>query len=148
MSFYDVDVHAWTAEQAALLRDGHTEHADLPAIAEALDDMSKTALRALQSHMRVLLAHLLKYQYQPERRTRSWKTTIAEQRAQIAEDLNESPSLKPKLNEIVKYSWSLALMQAATETDLPERSFPEQCPYTLDQILDFKFLPETEMEAG
>lgn len=86
----------------------------------------------------LLLAHLLKWQSQPERRGRSWRLTIAEQRVQLADILDDSPSLRARLDEIVADAYGKALLSAQREPNLPEAAFPAACPWTFDQAMQDK----------
>lgn len=140
-SLYDSDFNAWTRRTAELLRAGRLGEIDLDQAAAEIEDMGKRDARELQSRMRVLLRHLLKWAIQPERRSASWRTTIDEQREVIVDLLAQSPSLRqlvaPRLGELYRS----AVRRAARETALDASRFPTQCPYTLDQILDENFLP-------
>jgi hypothetical protein len=89
-----------------------------------------------------LLGYLLKWQFQSEKRSNSWLSTIREQRIQIKLLLSDSPSLKPYLDEVFVTVYELGLALAIRETELGEQVFPEICPYTLDQTLNPEFLPE------
>lgn len=115
---------------------------DVEHLAEELEDMGKREKRALRSRTVVLLAHLLKYAHQPERRSPSWSGTIREQRKQLDELLHDSPSLKPRLIEELEDSYISARMLAAGETGLPESVFPAGCPFSLSQLLDEGFWPD------
>jgi hypothetical protein len=138
---YDRDYYAWIRCNAELLRAGRAEEADLEHIAEELDDMSRRERRALQSRLEVLIAHLLKWQVQPDRQSRSWSGTIRLQRREIAKLLEEMPSLLAFLEEKLAETYAEAVERAAAETHLPEDAFPSACPFALDQVLDEKFLP-------
>jgi len=139
---YDRDFYKWTRCNATLLRAGRLQEADLQHIAEEIEDMGKSQRRELESRLEVLLAHLLKWRMQPNRRGRSWRATITVQRLQIIDLLDEMPSLRNippgKLSPI----YDRAVLQAVAETDLPEQNFPASCPFTIDQILDSAFFPE------
>ncbi len=91
--------------------------------------------RELKSRLRILLAHLLKWQFQPRRRSRGWAATIAEQRDQIEDLFEESPSLRRELEAMARAAWPQALKRAAIETRLPRQSFPAELPYDLSHIL-------------
>ena len=142
---YETDVVAWASEQAALLRAGRFSALDIEHIADEVEDVGKSERRELASRMVVLLAHLLRWQVQPERRGsngKSWLTTIKVQRRAIALHLEDVPSLKATLRdqrwrEIV---WGDAITKAADETGL--QSFPETCPWPMDRVLDPDFLPD------
>ncbi len=140
---YDQDYYQWFGDQARLLREGLWEHIDVENLAEELEDMGKREKRALRSRTVVLLAHLLKYAYQPERRGPSWTGTIREQRKQLDALLRDSPSLKPRLISDLQDSYISARLLAAGETGLPEHAFPSSCPYTLDELIDEHFLPQS-----
>ena len=131
MNAYDKDINAWAQEQARLLRAGRFEMLDIEHIAGEIEDVGKSEQRELASRMAVLLAHLLKWQYQPERRGASWEKTIKAQRKEIAYALDESPSLAPKLQEArwLDMVWARAIAKAVNETGLA--SFPESCPWAI-----------------
>lgn len=139
---YDKDVVAWASEQAALLRAGKLSAIDIEHIAEEIEDVGRSEKRELTSRMAVLLAHLLKWQFQPARRGSSWRRTIDAQREDISYALAESPSLKPLLSnpDFDRLVWKKAVAQAVTETGLDV--FPEVCPWPMEQTLDTEFFPE------
>ncbi|WP_155448204.1 DUF29 domain-containing protein [Allochromatium palmeri] len=144
MHTYNEDILAWSMEQAQLIRAGRFDLVDIEHVAEEIEDVGKSEQRELTSRMSVLLAHLLKWQYQPERRGASWERTIRAQRKEIAYHLDDTPSLKPKLLEPrwLDMVWSKALAQATTETGLD--CFPETCPWLMDdEILNACWFPET-----
>lgn len=138
---YDSDLYTWSLEQAELLRQGKFDQADLEHIIEEIEDMSKSERRALQSFLETLLMHLLKWEYQPAYRGRSWKFTIIEQRKRIANHLDENPGLKGKLLDVIEIAYSYALSGAMRETGLKEQTFPEACPWNFEQFMDAKFWP-------
>lgn len=107
-SSYDQDYYLWFSDQARLLRAGAWQQLDVDHLAEELEDMGKREKRALRSRTVVLLAHLLKYRFQPQHRSSSWNGTIREQRKQLAELLNDSPSLKPRLQDDLQDSYIIA----------------------------------------
>jgi hypothetical protein len=139
---YDQDYYLWFADQAQLLRSGMWDRIDAEHLAEELEDMGKREKRALRSRTVVLLVHLLKYAHQPERRGPSWSGTIREQRKQLDELLNDSPSLKPLLIEALDDYYLSAKMLAAGETGLVESAFPVSCPFSLHELLDETFWPD------
>jgi ribosomal protein L29 len=141
-SSYEQDYYLWFADQARLLRAGVWQQIDVEHLAEELEDMGKREKRALRSRTVVLLAHLLKYRFQPQHRSSSWNGTIREQRKQLAELLSDSPSLKPRLKDDLQDSYISASLLAAGETGLAETAFPEQCPFSIDQLLDQDFWPD------
>ncbi len=140
-SLYEQDVAAWAEQQAALIRAGQFERLDLTHIAEEIEDVGKSEQRELASRMAVLLAHLLKWQFQPERQSNSWRRTIKEQRRALRFHLKQVASLKPKLCDEDWWGaiWADAVTKAIEETGLG--GFPEDCPWSLEEIMDDTFLP-------
>ena len=133
---YETDFYLWTQQQAALLRQGEFNRVDLDLanIAEEIESMGKRDRRSVSSYLQNVLLHLLKWRYQPERRGTSWRSSIRNGRRQIKQLILESPSLKPQLPAIVQEEYLAARENAADETGLPLTTFPEECPFTLDQI--------------
>lgn len=140
-SLYDQDFYAWANQQAALLRAGELSVADIEHIAEEIESMGKTEKRELVSRLTVLLMHLLKWQFQPERRGRSWRSTVTIQRHALADHLSDNPSLKSTLNQALMRAYEDARLGAIGETDLPESLFPSECPWLFDQIMSERFWP-------
>ena len=143
-SLYDRDFYAWANEQAALLRAGQVSSADIEHIAEEIESMGKTEKRELVSRLTVLLAHLLKWRYQPGLRGKSWRLTIVERRYRLSDHLGDNPSLAAKLPEAVTNAYRLALVDAERETDVPPSTFPTECPWTFEQFMDAGFWPESD----
>jgi Domain of unknown function DUF29 len=139
---YDEDFFAWTQEQARLLREGEFSELDVENVAEELESMGRSDKRELRNRLIQLIMHLVKWQYQPGFRSRSWTSTISEQRDQIRESLNESPSLRPTVITDLPRVYRIARIKAVGETGLSEETFPAECPYTPEQILSEDFLPE------
>lgn len=139
---YEQDVVAWANEQAAMLRAGNLSAIDVAHIAEEIEDVGKSEQRELASRLAVLLAHLLKWQFQPERRGKSWKRTISHQRERIALALHRTPSLRAALDapDWQREMWLDGLDIAQRETDLD--IFPDACPWSMEQILSTDFMPE------
>jgi hypothetical protein len=141
---YDTDFHAWALSNAELLRQGRLVDLDTEHIAEELESMGASERRELLSRLQVLLLHLLKHQFQPERRGKSWVLTINHQRTAIERLLEQSPSLGRILDEeTVANLYRKAVRDAIIETDLERHLFPADCPYAIAQILDEDWLPET-----
>lgn len=142
---YDKDIIAWANEQASFIRAGRFDLLDIENIAEEIEDVGKSEKRELSSRMAVLLAHLLKWQFQPARRGRSWELTIRDQRKLIAIALKETPSLKVSLknDDWREVSWIQATDLAVKETGIEKTVFPEFCPWTPEQILAADFFPES-----
>jgi hypothetical protein len=141
-NLYETDFYAWAMEQAALLRAGKLSAADIENIAEEIESMGKTEKRELISRLKVLLMHLLKWQFQPVGRCVSWQLTIKEQRREVADHLSDNPSLKSRLPEAIESAYSVAIIAAARETSIAEEVFPSECPWCFDQIMDGAFWPD------
>jgi len=136
---YNLDFYAWTQEQAKLLRNQEFQNLDWENIAEELEGMGRSEKRELGSRLEVLIMHLLKWQFQPALRSRSWELTIKEQRLRLEKLLAENPSLKSSLAEVMENVYPLASLSAERETGLS--AFPETCPYSLPEILAADFFP-------
>jgi len=141
-SLYDEDFAVWTAETARLLRAGRFDEVDIEHVAEEIEDMGKRDKRELHSRLTVLILHLLKWKWQPEKKSASWGSAIVTQRAELRRLFRQSPSLKAEVQDAVEDVYSDAMEGATVETGLPARTFPRKCPFTPDQILDRDFLPE------
>jgi hypothetical protein len=137
---YTTDFYAWTQQQAKLLRNRESERIDWQNIAEEIEDMGRSEKRQLESRLEILIMHLLKWQFQPNLRSRSWQLTIKEQRLRLEKLLAENPSLKSSLDEVKNKIYPLAVISAEKETGLS--SFPETCSYELKDLLSSEFLPE------
>ncbi len=140
-TLYNQDFYAWTQEQAAKLRAGQWAKLDVANLAEELEDLGKSQKKELKNRLIVLLAHLLKWQFQPDRRTTSWEVTITNQRLELADHLSENPSLNGQLNDVLQRSYRLAIGEARKQTHLKPSAFPENCPYTQAQIFNSDFWP-------
>jgi hypothetical protein len=136
---YEEDYYTWVNEQVALLRAGRFDEIDAENIAEELSDLGKDEFAKLQSCLRVLLMHMLKWDQQPEHRTRSWVFSIREQRRRHARLMKQNPGLKPRLDEARDQAYEDARDWAANETHLPVREFPKRCPYDWKDILERPF---------
>jgi len=139
LSLYETDETAWLEMMADLVAQGRFREIDREALAEYLTDMAKRDKREVKSRLKVLLAHLLKWQHQPRRRTNSWRGTIVSQRNEL-KDLLDSRTLRKYANDVLAQSYTDAVEQAAAETGLSIEKFPGACPYTLDWLLS-KNLP-------
>lgn len=139
---YDRDFYAWTNEQAAFLRSGQLSAADIEHIAEEIESMGKTEQRELENRLTVLLLHLLKWQFQPTLRGTSWEATIRVQRRDLSRHIDRNPSLKPSISEATSYAYENARIEAAAETGLAETTFPTECPWAFEQMMDAAFWPE------
>lgn len=138
---YDRDFYEWTVRNAELLRLGRATEADLEHIAEEIEDMGKRERRELNSRLRVLIAHLLNWMVQPDRRSASWEVTIRVQRRDLTKLLSENPTLRQRLSADLPETFQDAVFEAMAETGHPESDFPNTCPFTLEVLLDQDFLP-------
>ena len=141
-NLYETDYFAWVNQQLELLRSGQFQKADLPNLLDEIEDMSKKLQRELRSRLEVLLMHLLKWQYQPDRRGASWEITIKGQRREIARLLSDNPSLKNRLGEVMPKAYHHAAYYAHIETGYPEEDFPPDCLWTFNQLMDSGFWPD------
>ncbi len=139
---YDADFFEWTQRTADRLRRRRFDEADIEHAAEEIEDMGKRELRELNSRMRVLVAHLLKWKLQPRHRSNSWRTIIVTQRREIADCLKDSPSLRRRLIVAVPTNYEGAVDRASAETGINVADFPRRCPFSFEEILDSHFLPE------
>ena len=138
---YDEDFFLWTQEQAALLRDKKLTELDLDNLAEEIESLGKCDRRELESWLRILMTHLLKWRYQSAERSGSWRGTITEQRLRIQRLLRDSPSLRAQMQAFAHSEYPDARTKALDETGL--LMLPETCPFTAAQILETAFWPES-----
>jgi hypothetical protein len=153
-ALYETDFVAWAQEQAdlarriangsAVSRSGSVNALDLANIAEELESMGRSERRALASQMRRLMAHLLKWRYQPDHQSANWKASIRDSRFQIESVLEYSASLAGELDEIVGAEWHRAVRWASDETRIARRALPADCPGTRSELLDPDFLPDED----
>lgn len=142
-SLYERDFFLWTREQAQLLRERGTDASglDTAKLAEEIEDLGSSQQSEIENRLCVLLAHLLKWQFQPSHRSNSWQATIAEQRMRIARRLRQSPSLRSYPAEVLDEEYALARLNAVADTNLCLDTFPLSCPFGIDDILDPDFFP-------
>ncbi|MDO4997347.1 MAG: DUF29 domain-containing protein [Neisseria sp.] len=144
---YETDFSAWAFQQAALLKAGQWESLDIENLVEEMESMGRSELRALESRMVNLIAHLLKWAYQPDYRGNSWKRTIVENRVQIPRLIKFSPALKKYFEnpEWILDIWLDAVKTAAGETGIAKSDFPVEPIWTMYQILDDDFYPDSQL---
>ena len=138
---YELDFAAWAETNAELLRAGRFSEVDLENVAEEIEDLGKRQRHSLGSRLARLIQHLLKWQFQPEKRTTSWQRTIAQQRLGISQLLEGSPSLKPAFAELAELAYPRAARLAAIELRCEMKALPLSSPYTLEQLFDLDYLP-------
>lgn len=134
---YDKDFCKWTRSQARLLKTGDLENLDIPNLIEEIESLGRSDRRSLKSHLIILLQHLLKKKFQPERKesTNSWNSSISNSRLEINLILDDSPSLKRELNTMLNVAYTYARKKAALETGIKESKLPETCPWTFDDAM-------------
>ncbi len=140
-ALYDTDLYAWANTNADLLRQGKYEQMDVAHLIEEIEDMGKNDQRSLASHLRNLLMHLLKWQYQSDIRSQSWQSSVINSRLEIDQLLQDSPSLRVRLPQLLLTEYVAARRLASVETQLPMKTFPTDCDYNLQQVLDQDWLP-------
>jgi hypothetical protein len=133
---YDRDLYSWALEQAALLRAGRIAEADVLNIAEEIDDVGNEQYEKLESALRIILLHLLKWDHQPQRRSRSWQASIALQRKHVARVVRKNPGLKAVIDEAVAEAYDIARIEAAAQAFLEDDVLPPECPYSFDEIME------------
>ncbi len=139
---YEEDFFAWGIETARLLREGRFDQLDIEHLAEEIEAMANRDRRELLSRLTVLILHLLKWGWQPKKRSGSWAATIVTQRTEIERVMEASPSLRRTLAPSLARVYRDAIKEAAAETGLPQDTFPRECPFSVAQVLDEEFLPQ------
>jgi hypothetical protein len=139
-TLYEQDFYLWTKAIVQHLKENRFNDIDIPNLIEEIESMGKSEKRELKSRLIVLLIHLIKWQYQPEKRSESWRSTITEQRICIEALLEDSPSLQPLLIEIFADCYEKARSKASEETGIELNFFPQESPFTLDETLNAYFL--------
>ncbi|MBL1209936.1 MAG: DUF29 domain-containing protein [Geminocystis sp. GBBB08] len=139
---YEKDFFLWLETTGLLLKEGRLNELDIPNLLEEIQTLGRSERNSITSNLEVLLMHLLKYQYQPQKRTNSWRLTIYEHRDRIMESLKQSPSLRVYYQEKLLTCYQKARKKASIETGLNIATFPENLPFELDLILNIDYLPE------
>lgn len=137
----EIDHYQWLLSVAERVRQGRFTEIDCEELAEELESMGRRERHELVNRFIVLIGHLLKWQFQPEQQSSSWRGTIFEQRRQILRELKLSPSLKPFISTAIEEAYPEAVELAVRETKVSVKLLPEQCPYSLEQLLDYEFFP-------
>ncbi len=131
---YERDFYSWLMEQAVFVRDGRWDAVDRDNLAEEIESLGREQFNKLVSALRVLMLHMLKWDHQPERRSRSWVLSITVQRKHLAYVIEDNPGLKSRIMEALERAYDLALTEAAQETGLDEKTFPATCPYSFEDV--------------
>jgi hypothetical protein len=132
---YDRDFYTWSLEQARLVREGRWNAVDRDNVAEEIESLGREQFNKLESALRVLMLHMLKWDHQPELRSRSWALSIKAQRAELDDIIADDPGLKLRIGEAISRGYRRASIEAARETGLNEGEFPTTCPYGWDDIV-------------
>jgi hypothetical protein len=141
-SLYERDYYLWLLHTARLIKEGKFSEVDAANLIEEIEDMGRSEQRAVESNLVVVLLHLLKYKYQPEQRTNSWKASIREHRRRLRKAFSASPSLKRHFEEVFDECYQDGREQAADETGLALDIFPSVSPFTPSETLNPDYLPE------
>ncbi|MEG3848412.1 DUF29 domain-containing protein [Microcoleus sp. herbarium19] len=136
-NLYEQDFCLWIEATAQKLKQGKLNQIDVPNLVEEIESMGRSEKRELKNRLIVLLMHLLKWEYQPEKRNQSWRNTIAEQRICIETLLEDSPSLQPLIVEVFDNCYQKACQKAADETKIKLNFFPKESPFTIEETLKF-----------
>lgn len=142
VTLYETDYLQWIDTTLEQLRDRHYDQVDWENLCAEIEDMSRRECSSLASNLAILLLHLLKWQFQPEFCTSSWQGSIFEHRLRIVRAIEDSPSLSHELPKALAWAYPRSRRQAGRETGLALATFPEDCPYRLEEILDEDFWPE------
>ena len=139
-NLYEQDYYLWLSHTAQLIKEGKFSEVDATNLVEEIEDMGRSEKRAVKSNLIIVLLHLLKYKYQPAKRTNSWKASIREHRRRLRDDFQVSPSLKQYFEEVFDECYQDAREQAADETGLPLDTFPHKSPFTAAETLNPDYL--------
>lgn len=141
---YDDDLYAWSKDQAARLRALKPRHVDWEHVAEEIESLGRSDRRSLQSDLKVVLLHLIKWRYKPQKRKPGWRSSINEHRDRIERIIQDSPSLARVPAESLAVEYRKARLQALQDTKLPGGRIPDTCPFSIEQVLDTDFWPKAE----
>jgi hypothetical protein len=139
---YGEDIYAWARTTAALIRAGKWDEVDAALVAEEIEDMAASTYRAVSSAVYQILVHLLKWHYQPRRRSRSWQVSLVEHRNRVPRGVRQMRSLAMQIPAMIKAEYPAACRKASVQTGLPLTTFPETCPWTEPQVLSQDFYPD------
>ncbi len=142
LPLYEQDYCLWLQSAIEALRSRRLEAVDIDNLVEELEDLGRREKKAVYSDLRVLLIHLLKWKYQPQKRTNSWRVTIAEHRQRLEESFEVSPSLRRYYQECFAQCYQAARRGSSAQTGMPVDNFPGECPFKLKQVLDLSWLPD------
>ena len=138
---HDEDFYGWAMANASLLKQKKYQEVDMDMIIEEIEEMGRSAESQLTHRLSLVLTHLLKWQFQPALQGKSWKVTLREQRRASRRLIDKNPSLKSKISNCIFEAYEDAIDEAIKQTGLDEKTFPTECPYTFEQIMDDEFYP-------
>jgi hypothetical protein len=136
---YESDLYAWTVKQGDALRRRAENEVDWDNVAEEIESLGRSQKKEIRSRLDVLLTHLLKWAFQPDQRCNSWRASIRDARREIELTLDDNPSLKSLPEEALPRAYAYARLKALDETGLYH--LPEQCPWSIADVLDENWLP-------
>jgi hypothetical protein len=143
LRLYEQDFYLWIENTVNQLKTGQLLEVDWGNLIEEIESMGRSEKQALESNLIIVLLHLLKYKYQPDRLSNSWLSSIYEHRRRLRKALKSSPSLKPYYTEVFEECYQDARQEAALETGLTLEIFSLVCPFTPEATLDSEFLPDS-----
>lgn len=141
-TLYEQDFNLWLEETVKLLKNRQLDLIDYENLIEEIESMARKDKRALESNLEQILMHLLKWQYQKNKRSNSWRYSIIEHRNRLKKDFRDSPSLKPYFDDVLEDCYQTAREFASEQTGLDIKTFPVDLPFTKEQVLDSSYLPE------
>ncbi len=141
-TLYDRDFYAWTEAMAHALRSNRWSTLDIKNLVEEMESLGRRERQESENRLAILLGHLLKWQYQDSQRSNSWRATLRKQRRRIQKLLLENPSLKPYIATAIAEAYLDGRDLAIQETNLPDETFPIDCPYEFETAIDAEFLPD------
>ncbi len=146
-NLYEKDFYEWVQTTVKQLRDRDLTNLDWDNLIEEIESLGKQERRELVNRLIVLLTHLLKWEYQPEKRSKSWFATIKIQRIEIARHLKNNPSLRPYISDAIVDAYEVAILEAMKETGLSSKLFPYSCPYSWSEIQNNNFFPGIDYDS-
>ena len=141
-TLYEEDFNLWLEETVNLLKTRQLSLIDYENLIEEIESMGKRDKKALESNLEQILMHLLKWKYQKDKRSNSWRYSIIEHRNRLKKDFRDSPSLKPYFDDVLEDCYQTAREFASEQTGLDIKTFPIDIPFTKEQILSSNYLPE------
>lgn len=142
---YETDFNLWLETTAQLLRERRLEQIDYENLIDEIEAMSNSEKNALESNLRVLLMHLLKWKIQSSKHSNSWRYTIIEHSLRMNKAFQKSPSLKRYFDDVFEECYQDARLLASGETGMAEQAFPVNCPFLKEDILNPKYIPDEEV---